>query len=182
MGAHHPREAQLMDRAAEFERWLQRAVADQVGFGCAIHYTRNRHLAEELTQEAYKRAWEHRDEIESEAHLRNWLGLVIKRQAKDRGRRHKRNPVQSLVEPEAIPDKRMPLLSPEDREFVRHYLVRLSPDAHRLIELRYFEDLTLEEIHALYPEWGSVATLWKRIKAVCIQLRELMSPDEPDEP
>jgi RNA polymerase sigma factor (sigma-70 family) len=163
-----------MARSAEFERWLQRAIDQQIAVGCAIHLARNRHLAEDTLQEAYTRAWQHRDEIESEEHLANWLRCVVVNLLREHYRR-KKNHTPALENPDAVVDERPHLLEEEDREHLKHYLDRLSANERLLIELRYFEERTLEEIHALHPEWGSVTTIWKRVAEVCHKLREWMS-------
>jgi RNA polymerase sigma-70 factor (ECF subfamily) len=170
-----------MARAAEFRRWLQRASDDAVAFGCAIKLTRDRHRAEDLVQEAYLRALQHQDEIEDENHLRHWLCTVVVNLARDHGRR-KQNHTRSLPDEAAILDGRPSLLDVEARDYVTHYLAQLPSEDRRLIEIKYFEVRTLEEIHALYPEWGSIGTLSKRITAICDQLRELMSQVSPSLP
>ena len=166
-----------MDRSGEFERWLQRAIDDQVAFGCAMQFARNRHLAEDILQEAYRRALEHWHEIKSEEHLRNRLRYVVVNLVRDHVRRRK-NQTQSLQGAEVIPDERTPLLDAEEREHLMHYLAQLPADDRRLIELSYCEGLTLQEIRALHPGWGSVSTIWKRRKAACERLRALMSQGE----
>lgn len=165
-----------------FERWLRRALDDQVAVGCAVRFARNRHLAEDILQEAYTRAWQHRHEIQSEEHLRHWLRVVVINLVRDRHRRmkHKLEPLQDA---DVIPDEARPaLLDAEARDYVRHYLDQLAADDRRLIELRYFEERTLEEIQTRHPEWGSVTTIWKHVRAVCDRLRTLMSQGEPVAP
>ena len=51
---------------------------DHVGrlFGLCIRLTRNRGEAEEMTQEVFVRAWQHKEKLSSAAHARNWLHRV----------------------------------------------------------------------------------------------------------
>jgi RNA polymerase sigma factor (sigma-70 family) len=135
----------------------------------------------DLLQEAYKRAWEHRDEIESEEHLHNWLRFVVNRLASDH-RRRKKNQTQVLGQAEAIPDDRPHLLEAETREYVRHYVDQLPADERRLIELRYFQELKLEEIQELHPELGRVSWLSRKLQKACERLRALMSEEGPGAP
>jgi RNA polymerase sigma factor (sigma-70 family) len=163
-----------MDRSAEFERWIQRANDQQIAFGCAIRLAGNRPLAEDILQEAYTRAWQHRGEIESEEHLANWLRFVVVNLLREHFRR-KKNHMPALENPDAVIDERPHLLNEEDREHLMHYLDRLSSCERSLIELSYVEERTLEEIHELHPEWGSLSTICKQRAEVCRKLRDWMS-------
>jgi DNA-directed RNA polymerase specialized sigma24 family protein len=89
--------------------------------------------------------------------------------------RRKDNQTQSLEYAENIPDRRQMLLDEDAREEIRHYLDRLAAEDRLLIQLCHYEGLTLEEVHALHPEWGSVTTICRRRARVYQQLRAWMS-------
>lgn len=168
------KENQQVDHSAKFTVWLERAISERVAAGCAITLARDRHLAEDVLQEAYQRAWQHHRRIESEAHLRNWLRRVVINLVREH-RRRKQNSMCSLKNVDLVADDQPRKLQTELREEINHYLNRLSENDRLLIELHYFEGQTLQEIHALFPESGSVSTLCKRLATVCRQLRVMMS-------
>lgn len=72
------------DRAA-FERFYR----DQVGrvYGLCLRLTRDRGQAEEMTQEVFVRAWQHRAKLSGAAHARNWLHRVALNLYRNRLRR-----------------------------------------------------------------------------------------------
>jgi RNA polymerase sigma-70 factor, ECF subfamily len=111
----------------------------------ATSLTRDPHLAEDVVQETWLRAWRHVDRLEDIGSVRSWLKRVAHNVAIDQHRRRRARPTEvELSEPalESIPTVPGPSDEVETRIVVDGVLHHLS-DQHRtaLVEV-YFADRT----------------------------------------
>jgi len=117
-------------------------------FSVALHFLRDRALAEEVAQEVFLSLHRNLGAIQSASHARHWLRKVAVQRAIDEGRRRKRQAVVSLselAEPAAGDPQGDPMLG----ETLRR-LVGTLPEAPRMVMiLRYQEDLDPSDIAEL---------------------------------
>lgn len=114
-------------------------------FSIAVHFLRDRSLAEELAQEVFLKLHQHLSEFQSVTHLAHWLRRVTSHRCIDCVRRRKLQPqvgLEDAPEPATMPAVGDPLLS---RALER--LVASLPEKPRMVViLRYQEDLDPDEI------------------------------------
>lgn len=128
---------------AAFEQIVRRHQA--MVFSIAWHHLGNRDLAEDLAQEVFLLLHRRLDEIESGAHLVQWLRKVAVHRSIDETRRRRLQPltgVERLPEPVDGGQPDDPLL----RSLLARLLSRLPPRSRMIVVLRYTEDLDLAEI------------------------------------
>jgi RNA polymerase sigma-70 factor (ECF subfamily) len=147
-------------------------------FSLAVHFVRDRAVAEELAQDVFVNLYENLGSLESEAHLTFWLRRVTSHRCIDWQR-------QATRRREVAMDERMP--EPSAAPFVRDYLreerlrrlVADLPSAARLVViLRYQEDLQpLVIAEVLGMPLNTVKSHLRRSLAV---LRERFEEEERD--
>ena len=101
--------ATRLDRLKEGDRSAYESFyRDHVGrvYALAIRLTRNRDEAEEITQEVFVRAWEHRGSFVSPSHARNWLHRVALNLWRNQLRRRAQRGEPLLLEPERLENER----------------------------------------------------------------------------
>ena len=98
-GADEARLARMRegDRSA-FEEFYRRHTGRV--YALAIRLTRNRSEAEEITQEVFVRAWQHRAKLSSPSHARNWLHRVALNLWRNQLRRLAQRGEPLVLEPE----------------------------------------------------------------------------------
>jgi RNA polymerase sigma-70 factor (ECF subfamily) len=133
-------------------QWVRDHAAAVRGF--LLGMTRRADLADDLTQEVFERAWRARDQYRNEGHERAFLLTIADRVAIDHSRRRRAEiqlddlawrdiePAGPLVAPLET------LVSREASEELAAALSRLTPPQTRVLLLRYFGELTFEEIAA----------------------------------
>jgi len=116
----------------------------------ALRLTKDRHQAEDLTQETLLRAWRHRRRLRDPSAARVWLFQIAANLWRDRLRREKRRP-KPVDAP--MDDYRSPAALPEreliDREDLQRALAAMDSLPARQREVLYLhtcEELSLEEI------------------------------------
>lgn len=135
-------------------------------FSIALHFLRNRAVAEELAQDVFLHLFKTLKEIESPVHLTNWLRRVTSHRCIDQSRQQKYRPrvgLEAAPEPAINPSNGDPMLqSMLDR------LVRGLPEKPRMIViLRYQEELEPGEIaEILSIPLGTVKSILHRALAV----------------
>jgi RNA polymerase sigma-70 factor, ECF subfamily len=135
------------ERLAKWVREHARAVR-----GYLLGMVRRPDVADDLLQDVFQRAWQARERYRDEGHERAYLLRIADRLVIDRSRQLGReihvNDVQwQEVEPAA--DCEMPLdelTRHETNEELTAALDQLTPGQKRVLLLRYFGDLTFEEI------------------------------------
>ena len=152
-------------------------------YGLAYRFLRTREAAEDVTQEAFLRAYKNLHRFRG-GRFRSWLLRIVANAARDELRRRKRRPQRSLDQarddPDAVPlDPPDPGPSPEDvtlqgelRRVLERALGEL-PDDWRLVVL-------LSDVHGLsYQEVAestgvALGTVKSRLSRARARLRELL--------
>ncbi len=114
-------------------------------FSIGWHFLRDRAAAEELAQDAFLQLHRNLDQIQTPAHLVNWLRRVMTQRCIDYSRRARVRPqvgLDSAPEPRAVQSERDPWLTSQlDRQIAR------LPDRFRMmVVLRFQEELEPAEI------------------------------------
>jgi len=104
----------------------------------------DRHLAEDAAQEAFARACWNLKRLRDPSRFAAWLGRICRNQAKDMARRRKR--LRSLPDTAAMPERSNPAA---DVDTVRDAIAALPTRAREVIYLRYYDELSYEQISAV---------------------------------
>jgi RNA polymerase sigma-70 factor (ECF subfamily) len=102
--------------------------------------------AEDATHDAVVAAWRHYGSLRDPARFEAWFQRILVNACRDRLRRRRRSPV---VEIEVTPEQ---AAAPEvygrvdDRLALDRAFARLNPDQRLVVALRFYADLTVEEI------------------------------------
>lgn len=94
-------------------------------------------VAQELTHEAFLKAWTQLPYFMRKSKLSTWLYQIAINTARDYLRSHRRAP--------AIEENYVELLSPEKRA-VREGLLEMEPDPREILVLHYYEGQSVEDI------------------------------------
>ena len=135
-------------------------------FSIALHFLRNRAVAEELAQDVFLHLFRKLKEIESPTHLTNWLRRVTSHRCIDQSRQQKYRPrvgLEAAREPSISPRHSDPMLqSMLDR------LIQALPEKPRMVViLRYQEELEPGEIaEVMQIPVGTVKSILHRALAV----------------
>jgi RNA polymerase sigma factor (sigma-70 family) len=160
---------------AEFARrsdaYLSRAL------GLAFYILGDAHEAEDATQEAMTRAWKARRSLRRIESFDAWIDRIVVNSCRER-MRHRRNirevALPEDTEPEAI-DRYGALLA---RDSVGRALGELTLDQRTVVILRYWRDLSLEQI-AERLGWP-LGTVKSRLHYALGALRERLERDESE--
>ena len=114
-------------------------------FSVALHFLRNRALAEELAQDVFLHLHQNLRAIESRAHLTFWLRRVASHRCIDQARRARLRPrvgLESAPEPAMARDDSDPLLA----GLLQRLIAGLPERSRMIVILRYQEELEPAEI------------------------------------
>jgi RNA polymerase sigma-70 factor (ECF subfamily) len=141
-------------------------------FGLAMHFLRDRALAEELAQEVFLNLHQNLSAIQSPAHLTFWLRKVTSHRCIDMTRRQKVRPQVSLDD---VPE---PAASSAENDFMlsetlRRVVNTLPEKARLVVILRYQEDLEPAEIAKVLGM--PVNTVKSHLRRSLAMLREKLS-------
>ena len=172
--------------AEEFDRLVrlhQRRI-----YRVLLALVRDQDLADTQTQECFLRAFQKRSSFRGEASVETWLIRIAINLARDHARNRRvafwRNlfhPAQqteaeaaALQASDPSPSPERAILAREQLATVGSILERLSPQQRSVFSLRFFEEMTLEEIaEAMELEVGTVkAHLFRAVRAVRKRLKE----------
>ena len=155
VNAHEDDEHELIDRAKAGEAMAFERLAGQHAarlWRCALALGKDRHWAEDLTQETLVEAWRSLSRFDGRCRFSTWLyGILRHRFLKGRRGQNAVRPSAS----DALGQQQCTARSPdqsaeasEDAERVRRAVASL-PEEHRLVvEIRFFAGATLDEIAA----------------------------------
>lgn len=125
-------------------------------YNLSLRMLQNPQDAEEVTQEVFLRAFRSIRSFRQNASFSTWLYRIAANQCLSRLRKRDNRILWSLdsEESRAQIDHRMPHQESHENQFleqetgsqVRRALARLSPEQQLVIELKFFQDLTFEEI------------------------------------
>jgi RNA polymerase sigma factor (sigma-70 family) len=159
--------------ARRSDDYLSRAL------GLAFYILGDAHEAEDATQEAMARAWRARRSLRSIESFDAWVDRIVVNACRER-MRHRRSirevglPRESEFEPEAM-DRFGALLA---RDSVGRALGALTVDQRAVVVLRYWRDLSLEQI-AERLGWP-LGTVKSRLHYGLAALRERIERDESE--
>lgn len=149
------------DRHQEFERLYHRTC--QKAFNLAYRLVGNRSDAEDVSQDAYTRAWRNWDRYDRTRPFENWLYRIVTNLSYDCLRRKKLERSLSLEEmahrdsdgepisldvPDPGSNPLNSVLAEELEERVEHALEALAPNCRDAIVLAFLEDMPYETIAA----------------------------------
>jgi RNA polymerase sigma factor (sigma-70 family) len=102
--------------------------------------------AEDAIQDAFALAWRHRRDLRDPARFDAWFGRILVNVCRQRLKQRSRQRIRALESDDgAAPD---PLAQVSARDSVVRAMSRLGPDHRIVILLRYWADMTVEEIAA----------------------------------
>lgn len=182
-------EAKLIEKAKDGSQEAFESLMKQhlpIVYRYTARLTGDQHLAEELSQETFIRAWKNIGRFETGKPIKPWLMRIARNCAFDSLRKKKTVAFSSLSEPEQYRLENIPTenLSPtelmekkEKKELVKNILDRLSGDEREVLVLHYLEELTVPEIAQILkkPE-ETVRTRLRRARA---SFREEKEGNEP---
>jgi RNA polymerase sigma-70 factor (ECF subfamily) len=131
----------MVDRTAAFQELLHDQL--QSAYRLASAVLRDRVEAEDAVQEALARAWQHWGSMRDPERATAWFQRIVVNECRARLRRRGR--VVYLAE---LPERPGPDASAGsgERDALRVALSRLTPDDRLVLVLRFYADLTIEDI------------------------------------
>ena len=167
-------EQDAVRRCQRGDREAFRSLVERYGdvlMGTLYLMTHDRTVSEELVQETFLRAWKGIGRFRLGAPVKPWLVRIAVNLALD-ARARRRLPVEPL--PEAEQGGLDPALGhADDKDEVRRALSHLSDDHRRVVVLRYFVDLSTEDVaKALGVREGTVKS---RLSRAFEHLREVLA-------
>ncbi|MGD0121915.1 MAG: RNA polymerase sigma factor [Candidatus Limnocylindrales bacterium] len=160
-----------LEFARRSDAYLSRAL------GLAYYILGDRHEAEDATQEAMTRAWKSRRSLRQIESFDAWIDRIVVNSCRERMRRRRNIREIALpegVEPEAM-DRYGALLA---RDSIGRALGELTLDQRTVVILRYWRDLSLEQI-AERLNWP-LGTVKSRLHYALAALRERLERDESE--
>lgn len=136
-------------------------------------------IAEEITQEAFVKAWQYRESFDSQkSSLKNWLFAITINTLRDHLRKFKNRKEDQLNE--NIQDRTNLSEESEQKDtidFVFRQIHRLKEREQNLLILHYREDFTLEEVSRIMGLKYSTAKTaihraLKKLKSICNNVTE----------
>jgi RNA polymerase sigma-70 factor (ECF subfamily) len=162
----------IADAAAGDERAFRTLVErhQDRAYGLAFRMLRSAADAEEVTQEAFVRAWSALGRFRGESSFGTWLHRIVARSALDRAvrlkRRRERETGMEALEQFASPGAHSPEAHAVSRRLAR-LMETLSPAQRGVVTLFYYEARPVEEIAELLGmPTGTVKTHLSRARAV----------------
>ncbi|HZN37101.1 MAG TPA: RNA polymerase sigma factor [Pirellulaceae bacterium] len=156
-------------------RWV--AAHGRAVRGYLLGMVRRPDVADDLLQEVFRRAWQFRDRYRDEGRERAYLLRIADRLVADRGRRlHREITIDEetwqSIEPALTGTADEALAEMETSIEVATALDKLTPVQRRVLLLRYFGELTFEEIAAALD--CPLGTALSHCRRGLLNLRRLM--------
>lgn len=134
-------------RRALFEAYYRRT------FAVAFNILRNRESAEDITQDAFIKAFQNLHQLKDKTKFGAWLAVIASNLARNHLKREKKV-IYTAELPEVQGqtdhnDTEVEALHALELERVRKAVRELSPDHYQVIVLQFFDDLKIDEIAAL---------------------------------
>jgi RNA polymerase sigma-70 factor (ECF subfamily) len=162
----------LQGDASAFEVLVRRY--QRVVYSVAYRLTGSLEDAQDVAQNAFLRAYEHLDSYDPARKFFSWMyRIAVNESLNYRRARKPHDPIERAL---PIPDGDDPVARLEQRERIQTALMSLSPEHRELIVLKYFSDLSYDEIsHAVgIPE----KTVKSRLFTARQQLEALLAGDQ----
>lgn len=137
----------------------------------AFSYVHNEADAMDIVQEGAYKAMLKWESLEREDFAETWIYRIMLNEIFSMLRKRTRNE-ESMADPDCLEE--IPADTPADSLSLRDALDRLQPKEKALVELRYFEDLKLEEIAVALDENLSTvkSRLYRTLRKLRIALEE----------
>ena len=137
----------------------------------AFSYVHNEADAMDIVQEGAYKAMLKWESLEREDFAETWIYRIMLNEIFSMLRKRTRNE-ESMADPDCLEE--IPADTPADSLSLREALDRLPPKEKALVELRYFEDLKLEEIAGALDENLSTvkSRLYRTLRKLRIALEE----------
>ena len=132
----------------------------------AFSYVHNEADAMDIVQEGAYKAMLKWESLEREDFAETWIYRIMLNEIFSMLRKRTRNE-ESMADPDCLEE--IPAETPVDSLSLREALDRLPPKEKALVELRYFEDLKLEEIAGILDE--NLSTVKSRLYRTLQKLR-----------
>lgn len=161
------------ERAAAFERLATEHLDRSYRLAGAILGRTGE--AEDAVHDAFETAWRKWASLRDPARFEAWFGRIVVNTCRDRLRRNARRRTEELDVHVAGHD---PLAGTEVRDELDQALARLKPDDQIVLALRYYRDLTIDDIAGLMDV--RPGTVMSRIHRAQARLRPLLSAHEDD--
>jgi len=161
-------------RAAAFEALIEQRFHESYKLANAI--LADPPSAQDAVHDAFVKAWERWPSLREPASLDAWFKRIVINTCRDRLRQAKHREAADIAAQTdlATPD---PARDVDERARVEQALTLLKPDDRVLLALRYYEDLTLDDIAALLGV--PTGTVKSRLNAAHGRLRStLLRPGE----
>jgi RNA polymerase sigma-70 factor (ECF subfamily) len=170
-------DASLVRASLEGDGRAFTALIDRHATACLRFATRmlgNREDAEDVTQEAFLRAYRALDSYDSQRTFRTWLmTILVNRCRTARITRHRREQVvianETAVGAAAGPAPTDPLL----RQAIDRALNRLDQEQREAFLLKHVEQLEYEEMSAITG--ASISALKMRVRRACLRLQGILA-------
>ena len=143
LASRKERDAADNRRSAEnFVRLTERELDRSYAVACLILGDRDE--AEDAVHDALESAWLRWDSLRDSEYFAAWFGRIVTNVCRDRARRRRISPITMSVLPEQPAPDHFGAIP--ERELLREALGTLNVDHRIVLVLRYYEDLTLDEI------------------------------------
>jgi len=134
-----------VSRAAAFDALAERNL--DAAYRLARAIVHDDATAEDLTHDAFVTAWRRWDQLRDESRFEPWFTRILVNTCRDHLRRAAAAPVRDISPELASAGNDMD--AAVSREAVRAALATLSPDHQVVIALRFYRDLTVDDIASL---------------------------------
>lgn len=138
--------ASTTDREVAFEQLLERHLAD--AYRLAALLLSDRTEAEDVTHDAAIRAWEAWPSLRDVSRFDAWFQRILVNLCRDRLRRRRLRAIRVEDHDPSETESRVddPQVGSAERLSLRTALERLTPDHRAVVVLRYYADLSIDEI------------------------------------
>lgn len=168
--AEPERDAEILEGCRRGEPRAQRALFERYRdrvFSIALHFLKGEHAAaHDVTQEVFVRVFRAAPQLRQDARLSTWVYRIVANACMDELRRRRRVLLFGDLAPAIHPIVPAGEIGGADLDVARA-VARLSPRLRMAVLLRYFDDLSYEEIaRALGVTSGTVASRLSRAHAI----------------
>lgn len=132
---------------------------------------RNDHDAQDATQDALVAAWRARRSLRHPERVEAWFRRTLLNACRERLRRHARRRTVP-IDSDHLHSRQDPFRATDERDVIERAFVALNADQRIAVVLRYYEDLTVEEIARLVE--APIGTVKSRLHHSLANLRSLL--------
>ena len=155
-------------------------------FRVARNYTRSAVEMEDIVQEAFLKAYRKLDTFQEQASFGTWLHRIATNTALDFLKRNGRSPIQTVEDPEAVPERQTPQVAAPDARMEKEEIAEITqevlaelPDIFRtVLVMREFEGRAYQEIADLLGI--SIGTVESRLFRARARFKEALLRLHPE--